>query len=300
MSIPRNTPQTVQDVPILQWASGHTQARSTPSARFAPFVGFHSEQGKPAPGRGPGDSELDAACAAAGVESIEIRHPRPGGFEVKPHWSFGEAIRFHPVTAGPPATTISGCLRLADQTAAAGIGLLWQPGEKSRLAVRGLLLVDGVPFLVQLSVRSTMTGFLLAALLDHYRVCDTADSIIDRGKHPEMVALHELALPLVAGPEQAAGKGETTAQITPLISGHPAELDRAYVSSCWRSKAIHEAALASWPGLVVWAAGYRSGETNGDSHLDQPAEEAPQRQSFALGVKGRPRMAKLKEVELPL
>jgi hypothetical protein len=75
--------------------------------------------------------------------------------------------------------------------------------------------------------------------------------------------------------EQAAGKGETTAQLTPLISGHPAELERAYVTSCRRKAAIHEAALASWPGLVVWAAGYRSGETNGDSHLEQPTEEAP-------------------------
>jgi hypothetical protein len=49
----------------------------------------------------------------------------------------------------------------------------------------------------------------------------------------DQVALHELALPLAAGNEQPAGKGETTAQITPLISGHPAELDRVYVSSCW-------------------------------------------------------------------
>jgi hypothetical protein len=295
MSIPRNTLQTVQDVPIVQWASGHTQARSG-SGRFAPHIGFHSEQGR--------DAALDAACAAAGIASIEIRHPRPGGSEIKPHWSFGEALRFHPITAGPPATTISGCLRLADATAAAGLGLLWQQGEKSRLAVRGLILVGDSPLLVQLSVKSTMTGFLLAALLDHYRVCDTADSIIDRARHADQVALHELALPLIAGPEQAAGKGETTAQITPLISGHLSDLDRAYVSSCWRPKAVHEAALAAWAGIMVWAAGYRSGETNGDSHLDQPAEEAaperppaePGRASLAPGVKARPKIARVEDL----
>ena len=110
-----------------------------------------------------------------------------------------------------------------------------------------------------------MTGFLLAALLDHYRVCDTADSIIDRAKHPEPVVFHELALPLIAGNEQAAGKGEATAQITRLIIGHPAELERGYITSCWRKHACHEAA---WAGLVVWAAGYHSSETNGDSYLD--------------------------------
>lgn len=255
-----------------------------------PSSAFHAERGK--------DADLDAACAAAGVASIEIRHPRPGGSEIKPHWSFGEALRFHPITAGPPATAISGCLRLADQTGAAGLGLLWQPGEKSRLAVRGLITIgDGVPFLVQLSVRSTMTGMALAALLDHYRVCDTADSIIDRAKHPDPVALHELALPLIAGNEQLAGHGETTAQITPLVSGHPVELDRAYITSCWRKAQIHKAALAAWPGIVVWAAGYRSGETNGDSHLEATAEEPP---TLAPGVSRRPRVAKPEEADLPL
>jgi PadR family transcriptional regulator PadR len=167
---PQKHPQTVADVPILQWASGHTQARSAPSGRFAPHIGFHSEQGK--------DAVLDAAAQAAGIPPIEICHPRPGGSEIKPHWSFGERVRFHPITAGPPAVTISGCLRLAEQTAAAGLGLLWQPGEKSRLAVRGLVIIGEAPILVQLSVRSTMTGFLLASLIDHYRVCDTADRII--------------------------------------------------------------------------------------------------------------------------
>jgi hypothetical protein len=148
-----------------------------------------------------------------------------------------------------------------------------------------------------------MTGFLLAALLDHYRVCDAADSMIDRAKHPDQVALHELALPLVAGLEQPAGRGETTAQITPLISGHPApgaagagDLDRAYVSSCWRSRAVHEASLTAWAGIMVWAAGYRSGETNGDSHLDQPVEEAPaQRPQLAPGVRARAKIARLTE-----
>ena len=67
-----------------------------------------------------------------------------------------ESIRLYPITAGPPATTISGCLRSA-ATAEAGLGLSWPDGEKSRLAVRGLIIVGDVPFLVQLSVQSTMT-----------------------------------------------------------------------------------------------------------------------------------------------
>jgi len=259
MTIARNTPQTIQDCPILQYASGHTEALLPGLSRFQGFVGFHTEAGK--------DAALDAALKAAGVQQITIRHPRAGAAPaIVPHWSFGEAIRFYPITGGPPATTISACLR-SGATAEAGIGLSWPAGEKSRLAVRGLIMVGDAPVLVQLSVRSTMTDHLLAALLDHYRVCAAADALIKREQHPEIVAFHELALPLSAGAEIPAGRGET-AQIAPLRSDHPADVSKAYISSCWRKNAVQDAALAAWPGIVAWSLGYKSGETNGDSSLE--------------------------------
>lgn len=259
MTITRNTPQSIQDCPILQWANGRTEARAAGQGRFQGEVGFHSEAGK--------DEAFDRACLAAGVDRIEIRHQRAGGQPViVAHWSFGESLRLYPITAGPPATTISGCLRTS-ATAEAGIGLSWAAGERSRMAVRALIVVDDAPMLVQLSVKSTMTDHLLAALLDHYRVCAAADKLIKRDQHPEPVAFHELALPLTAGDERPAGKGET-AQIAPLRSDHPAEIGKAYITSCWRRNAIHDAALAAWPGIAAWAAGYRTGETNGDSHLE--------------------------------
>jgi len=284
--IPRNAPQTVADVPILQWASGRTEARPASGSRFAGFagfVGFHSEAGK--------DEALDTACQQGGVARIEIRHPRPSGHQIVTHWAFGEQIRFHPITAGPPATTISGCLRLTEATAAAGLGLAWPTGDKSRLAVRGLILVSDTPVLLQLSVKSTMTDYLLSALIDHIRVCETADGLIKREQHPEIVALHELALPFKAGDERSVGKGETTL-ITPLVSAHPAEPDKAHITNCWRSKATHEAALHAWEGVQAWAAGYGSGETNGDSHLD---ESAP----LAKGVRRvRPGVVAIEELPL--
>lgn len=267
--IPRNTPATIQDVPILQWANGRTEARPVSGGRFAGFVGFHSEANK--------DTSLDLACTAAHIPLMELRHPRPNGQPaIVTHWAFGERVRFYPITAGPPATTISGCLRYGVATADAGLGLAWPAGEKSRLAVRGLVIIGEQLVLLQLSVKSTMTDYLLTALIDHIRACEVADGMIKRDQHPEVVALHELCLPLTAGAETSVGK-EETALITPLISAHPAELDKAYISSCWRSKALHDTALDAWPGIQVWAAGYRSGETNGDSHLDAPApaEEAP-------------------------
>jgi hypothetical protein len=262
--IPRNTPQAIRDLPLLQWASGKTEARAVGllNARFAGLTGFHSEVGR--------DEAFDQACAAAQVAQLDIRHPRQGSTpEIKRHWHLGERVSFRPITAGPPAPTMSGCLAgpNAQRTAEAGIGLAWPSGEKSRMAARGFLRAGETWVLVQLAVRSTMTDALLAALLEHYRVCAAADSLIKREQHPEPVTFHELTLPLVAGAEVAAGKGDKTSQITLFASAHPAEITRDYIVSSWRARALHDAALEAWPGIVAWAAGYRSGETNGDAHL---------------------------------
>lgn len=266
MSIPRNTPTHIQECPILQYASGHTQARALNimGARFTGLIGFHSEIGC--------DAELDAVMTEAKVGQIEIRHSREGGSPaVVRHWWIGEKIDVFPITAGPVATTIGGCLvgGHAQRTAEAGIGLSWPTGGKSRMAVRGLLtLPNGTFVLVQLAVRSTMTGHLLTALLDHERVCVAADGLIDREKHADPVAYHELALALQASKEEVSAGKEETAQIVPLISGHPKEITAKYIRSIWRSSTLQKAAVAAWPAILAWAAGYRSGETNGDSHID--------------------------------
>src|SRR5262245_10069576 len=78
MTIPRNTVQPLQDCPIRQWSSGHEKGRPLGTGRFAPFVGFHAEKGKL--------DAFDAACAAAHIAQMEIKHTRDGGVIV-PHWS---------------------------------------------------------------------------------------------------------------------------------------------------------------------------------------------------------------------
>lgn len=262
MSIGRNVPAITVDAVSLQWANGKTVARNTPDGRFTSFVGFHIEIGK--------DEELDHRLQAMRTPRVEIKHQRQGGFEVKPHWSLGETVHFYPVTSGPPAPTIAGCLRAARESAAAGIGVHWPDGERSRMAVRGyadVLIKAGYVQPVQLATRSRMTDVLLACLLDHYRVCEAADKLVDRKRHPDPVDYHEIALPLTAGDEAEWGKGDT-ATVVPFRSDHPPEIDAAYLRGVWRDEGIHAAALRDWASITAWAAEYCAG-----AELSQHPEE---------------------------
>lgn len=262
MTIPRNIPVATVDCPLIQFANGRTTARFTEHAKWTSLTGFHSEVGK-AP-------EFDDAVAAAGAVPIEIKHQRPGGSAIVHHWYFGEQLRVYPVTAGPPAVTISGLLHAGAATAQAGLGVRWVSGERSRLALRGYIAIyNGItlswsaplPLLTQLVVKSRMTDRLLLALLDHYRVIAAADNLIDRKKHPELVSYDEVALPLVTGDDEDWGAGESTT-VTPLRSGHPAAIDNAYLKTrgIWRSDGLHAAAVASWDAVAAWAHGYAAGD----------------------------------------
>lgn len=251
--IGRNKVQPVVDAVTLQWANGKSLGRQVGgNGRFQPFVGWHIEAGKDPDG-------IDPVLHDLGIPRVEIKHQRQGGVEVVQHWSLGEEIRIHPVTSGPVAPTVAGSLgRNAAATAEAGIGVRWGRDERSKLAVRGyldLLARAGRLTLVQLSVRSRMTDVLLGALLDHGRVCEAADGLVDRTRHPEVVFFHEIALPLGPGEEEEWGKGETTT-VVPFRSAHPAAVDGTYLRGVWRPDAIHAAAQRDWAGIVAWAQEY--------------------------------------------
>ncbi len=255
--IGRNTITTIVEAPAIQYASGKSMARpqGDTSARFAPLIGFYSEFGK--------DDDFDAALAQLGTKKIEIKHQRAGGAQIVTHWDLGEELRIYPVTAGPVAPTVAGSLagRNAQRTADAGIGLRWEQGERSKLAIRGLLpslIAAGYVRLIQLSVRSHMTDALLAALIDHARVLEAADHLINRDKHPELVTYHELLLPLGPGEEQEWGKGES-ATVVPLISLHPDQISAAYCATAWRPERVHAAAQEAWGDIVTWAHEYAEG-----------------------------------------
>jgi hypothetical protein len=251
--IGRNKMQAVQEAATLQYANGKSVARQTiGSGRFTPLVGFHIEVGK--------DADLDEAMRAAKVAQIEIKHQRQGGAEIVRHWFIGESVRIYPITSGPIAPTVAGSLsgRSARHTSEAGIGMRWGANERSKMAIRGYLDVlvrTGYLRLVQLSVRSRMTDILLGALIDHGRVCEAADSLVDRTRHPEVVTYHEIALPLGPADEQEWGKGDT-ATVVPFKSLHPADVDAEYLRGVWRPDSVHVAAYRDWESIQLWANEY--------------------------------------------
>jgi hypothetical protein len=254
MSIGRNVPAVTVDAVTLQWANGKTVARSTPAdGRFSPLVGFHIEAGK--------DEELDKRLHTMGFTRIEIKHQRSGGSEIKVHWFIGETLRLFPVTSGPPAPTVAGCIQRSGETGQAGLGARWPDGERSQLAVRGYvdeLINAGYLQPVQLTTKSRMTDVLLGCLIDHVRVCEAADGLIDRNRHPAPVDLHEIALPLGADVEQEWGKGDT-ATVVPFKSLHPAEITVEYLRGTWRPEPVNSAAHRDWTSILEWATAYTAG-----------------------------------------
>lgn len=251
--IGRNKVRQTQDAVTLQYANGKSMARQVgSSARFAPYVGFHIEVGR--------DAEIDTALAAAKVTQVEIKHQRPGGAEIIKHWGLGEVVRLYPVTSGPVAPTVAASLagKNAELTADAGLGLRWGENERSKLALRGYLdalVRAGCMRLVQLSVRSRMTDELLKALVDHMRVCEAADNLVDRARHPEVVCFHEIALPLGPGEEALWGKSDTTSVI-PFKSVHPEVVDAEYLRGVWRPDTVQASALRDWESIQLWAHEY--------------------------------------------
>lgn len=270
--IGRNKIQAVAEAATLQYANGKSVARQTlGSGRFTPLVGFHIEVGK--------DAELDEAMRAAKVAQIEIKHQRQGGMEIVRHWFLGESVRLYPITSGPIAPTVAGSLsgRNARLTSEAGIGMRWGSNERSKMAIRGYLdtLVRvGYLRVVQLSVRSRMTDVLLGALVDHSRVLEAADTLIDRARHPEVVTYHEIALALGPADEQEWGKGDT-ATVVPFKSLHPAEVDAEYLRGVWRPDSLHAAAYRDWESVQAWAQEYATQAEGAAGAVPPPDEPEP-------------------------
>lgn len=176
-ALPTRTQAVEIDVPVVQYASGKTEARKPGDDDFSSYIGFYSEHGL--------DDGFDETMHTAGFPSIDISHPREqGATEIKRHWDLGTKLGMWPICAGPIAGTASDSTLppYAARTAQAGIKVRWR-NNKSSLAVRGYvfqLVRHGYVFPIQVSMRSRMTDCFLDALHDHLAVCEDADDLVNR------------------------------------------------------------------------------------------------------------------------
>ena len=261
----RNRP-TVDGHPVLQWHNGKTTAKAADSKRFAEgFVGFTVEADR--------WEAFDALAAELNIASVEIKHRRPGGFEVKRHWSLGDALNVYPLTAGPVRTSMLGAAKLPRESAErAGLVARWRD-DRTHLSLWVLPviaeLVHAAPLV--LSVRARMTDHLYGALLDHCtRVCDAAEGLTGRAVMP-----WDLALPLVAGAEQDFGKAEQTT-VTPLASGHGPTLTNDDVAALALPESLVDVAAALAEDAVAWAIAEATAEPEQtETAPAAPAEEVP-------------------------
>jgi hypothetical protein len=274
------------DYPAIGWGNGLMRARKSEKARFSEYVGFFVTAGE--------DHNLDKAMEEAGYSTIEAQHPRQGADPiVKRHWDLGENLDFLPVTMGTPATATSALLRMKDKAAQAGVGIRWPQGERALVGIIGYikpLAERGYMQPFKIGARSLMVDYVLKALADHTRVCQFADSIVDRSKHPDPVELYEIVWRLGPGEQTAFGK-ESTSLVVPIVSMHPAQPDAEYIKTHYlTSEEIKTKAEADFPAIQQWANGFNNGtessaeganeggssvsEGNGKNGAQKPAQQA--------------------------
>ena len=140
----------------------------------------------------------------------------------------------------------------------AGVAARWPQGGKSGLAVQVLhpaLLAEGYRQPLILSVSSTATAALLAALLDHERVLTACEAAAAAKGNPRTFEFWEVALVLTAGAKVSRGRQQSS-MISPIISGHPAQPGVAYLRDLLASKSVGQVMFEQHDDIVTWAAGW--------------------------------------------
>lgn len=220
----RPVPQVAD--PLLQWASGlQTKTRQI-------YAGWIVEAGNLA--------DLDAAMDQAGFGQVTIKH---GGGNLVTHWAIETATVF---VVADGVQSIGEMGQTPDRY---GIAFGWRRFEDSqrhqlrqqsrlrcRVFLRDLLMVGYTEPLL-LTLKGTLTGDLIAALMRQYDVLETAAEMRRQaGKSPEL-PLYAFSLPLRAGDDVMRGNGSATKEITPMIAGVPTPIEKEYLLQHWIKRA---------------------------------------------------------------
>lgn len=222
--------------PLLQWASG----LQTSDRRI--YAGWLVEANRLA--------DLDDAMQVAGFQQVRIRH---GNGNVVTHWAVETANVFL-IAEGVQSI---GEMRDPDRY---GIAFGWQtqPGGRriSRLKARVFLrelLMAGYTEPLLLTLKGTLTGDLITALMRQYDVLEAAaEKRRASGKNPDL-PLYAFSIPLSPGDEVMRGSGGATKEITPMIAGVPSPVTGDYLKAHWIKRAWVELVESRLDDTIAWS-----------------------------------------------
>ena len=220
--------------PLLQWATG---LRTVDNRIYA---GWLIERDK--------YEDVDAAMEQADFKSVVIRH---GSGNVVTHWALPVASLF---------VVCDGVQTMAEMRESQeryGIAFGWRGNEgrpqsvlRARVFVQELCAVGYTQPLL-LSVKSTLTGDVLNALVRHYAVLDQINPIRATKNLPAIgVPFYAVALRLGAGSEVQRGAAQSK-EITPMIEHGTRDQD--YIKAHWCKKAWVEAIESQVDSTIVWS-----------------------------------------------
>lgn len=203
--------------PLLQWATG----LQTNDRRI--YAGWLAEAGR--------NPDLDAAMGAAGYSQITIRH---GSGNLVTHWAVETASLF---VVAEGVQSIAEMQHTPDRF---GIAFGWRtlPGgrQQSQLRFRAFLqdlLAVGFTEPLLVTVKGTLTGDLIAALLRQYDVLDATAAFRAQSGKPEIgLPFYACSIPLGPGQEVARGSVQTK-EITPMVAQIPSPITKEYIAARW-------------------------------------------------------------------
>lgn len=211
-------PAPVVEDPILQWATGLT------TVNRQIYAGWLVEAGK--------YDDLDSAMQSAGLPRVTIKH---GNGAVVTHWAI-ETANIYLLADGVQTAS-----ELRQTSERYGIAYGWRTTDtgrqqsvlKARVMLRELLAV-GYTDPLTLTVKSTLTGDVLAALLAQYEVLDMVDAFRKLDGKPALnPPLYACALPIGPGAEVARGSTGQTKEITPPVAKIPQPVTKEYIRATW-------------------------------------------------------------------
>lgn len=253
---PARRPDAADALPVLQWATGLT------TTQREVYAGWLVETGK--------HEDLDAAMTAAGFATVAIKH---GNGNVVTHWRVEVADLFI------AADGVQGLAEMKADPARYGVAFWWGTTEDGRarsqlraqVFLRPLLDVGYTEPLL-LSVKSTLTGDILAALMRVYDILDALDALRTAQGRPALNApFYAVSLPIGAGAEVQRGATQKKG-IVPPVALLPETLDGEWLVGQYIKAAWVATLEAATDRAVAWST--RISATGDELPSDTVTEEA--------------------------